>query len=242
MDEAVRKVAANPAAVEAVRKTMEFVSIPAGTFMMGDNTSESKRQKPAHQVTISKPFYLGKYEVTQEQWETVMGSNSYLDKEGRSNPVKVTWDDVQVFIRILNQNEGKNKYRLPTEAEWEYAARAGSQTGWFFGENPADLGQYAWCWDNSQGTTHPVGEKKPNPWGLYDIYGNVDEWVADWYGDYQAGAVTDPTGPPSGPGRVHRGGSLISDAGLCGSAVRLVSPPDSTGHRTGFRLAYSPEK
>jgi formylglycine-generating enzyme required for sulfatase activity len=214
---------------------MEFVEIPAGTFMMG-----SKEETPAHQVTISKAFYLGKHEVTQEQWVAVMGSNPAQFK-GRTNPVEnVSWDGVQVFIQKLNQKEGGNKYRLPTEAEWEYAARAGTKTEWFFGDDPAALGQYAWFDNNSKDTTHPVGEKKPNPWGLYDIYGNVWEWVADGSRKYQAGAVTDPTGPADAPHLGNRGGSWGDSAKFSRSAARSIYSPELINEYLGFRLAFSP--
>jgi len=214
---------------------MEFVLIPAGKFTTGT--------KNERVVTISKPFYLGKYEVTQKQWQAVMGitSNPSNFKE-RTNPVEqVSWDDAQVFIKKLNQKEGGNKYRLPTEAEWEYAARAGSDTEWFFGKDPADLGDYAWFDKNSNKTTHPVGEKKPNPWGLYDIYGNVWEWVQDWAEDYKEGKVTDPTGPESGSYRVFRGGSWRNTDERCRSAERGQSLPGFREGNLGFRLAFSPD-
>jgi formylglycine-generating enzyme required for sulfatase activity len=222
---------------------MEFVLIPAGKVSYAwegkDEFGEDIRQRT---VTISKPFYLGKFEVTQEQWVAVMGEGSNPSKfKGRTNPVEqVSWDDVQVFIQKLNQKEGGNKYRLPTEAEWEHAARAGTTTEYFLGDDPAALSQYAWFSENSQGTIHPVGEKKPNPWGLYDIYGNVWEWVADWYGDYRAGTVADPTGPDSGSTRVVRGGSWSGTAETCRSAGRNRGVPGFRGGSLGFRLAFSP--
>jgi formylglycine-generating enzyme required for sulfatase activity len=225
---------------------MEFVLIPPGQLSyIGEKSTKSERYERV--VTISKPFYLGKYEVTQEQWVAVMGEGSNpAEFKGRSNPVeRVSWDDAQVFIQKLNQKEGGNKYRLPTEAEWEHAARAGTTTEYFFGDDPAALGQYAWFDKNSQGTTHPVGEKKPNPWGLYDIYGNVWEWMADWYEErkedwFKAGAVTDPTGPASGSFRVNRGGSWYDSAEVCRPADRFIRTPDNRFNYLGFRLAFSP--
>ena len=225
---------------------MDFVLIPAGKF---SNAGESTMTK--QMVTISKPFYLGKYEVTQEQWEAVMGKNpsgfnkNPLGLKASTNPVeKVSWDEVQVFIQKLNQKEGGGKYRLPTAAEWEHAARAGTDTEWFFGKDPVPLGEYAWFEENSQGSTHPVGQKKANPWGLYDIYGNVTEWVQDWQdwppNEEPKGAVTDPTGPESGSHRVSRGGSWESPASICRSAVNLGFEPDSRESTRGFRLAFSP--
>jgi formylglycine-generating enzyme required for sulfatase activity len=214
---------------------MEFVLIPAGQFSRGE-------VQPASLVTISRPFYLGKYEVTQEQWVAVMGEGSNPSNfKGHKNPVEnVSWDDAQKFIQKLNEKEGGKKYRLPTEAEWEHAARAGTRTEWFFGDNQAALGEYAWFRGNSQGTTHPVGQKKPNPWGLYDIYGNVGEWVQDWTGEYPKEAVTDPTGPTRGSYRVNRGGGWGLAAEFCRSASRFRFAPVVRDNSLGFRLAFSP--
>jgi formylglycine-generating enzyme required for sulfatase activity len=231
----------------------EFVFIPAGTFLMrggdsvpgGDDSfpngsAPEDGERPARQVIISKPFYLGKFEVTQEQWQAVLGDDN-SDFPGQTNPVEnVSWEDVQVFIRKLNEKEGVQGYRLPTDAEWEYAAEAGARTAYFWGDDPADLGQYDWFYKNSQQTTHPVGKKKPNPWGLYDVYGNVMEWVEDWYGDYEASAVTDPTGPASGNSRVIRGGSWLISAEFCRPACRGGHEPGSRRSDLGFRLAFTP--
>ena len=169
---------------------MEFVLIEPGTFEMGDPGAQ-------HTVTITQPFYLSKYEVTQGQWQAVMGGNpSRFSDCGPNCPVEqVSWEDVEGFIEELNLREGVSVYRLPTEAEWEYAARAGTQTTYHFGNAANRLGQYGWYEDNSGNRSHPVGEKRPNVWGLYDMHGNVWEWVADWYGDYPSGAVIDPRGP-----------------------------------------------
>ncbi|MDR3159529.1 MAG: formylglycine-generating enzyme family protein [Zoogloeaceae bacterium] len=229
---------------------MEFVLIPAGSFMMGsadDDQYAVKNEKPAHWVTISQPFYLGKYEVTQGEWTAVMGDNpSYF--KGRSNPVEsVTWHDVQTFIERLNQKEGTNKYRLPTEAEWEYAARAGTTTRYSFGDDVDSLGRYAWHYDNSGNKTHPVGQKEPNPWGLYDMHGNVWELVQDWEDDYSKSPVTDPRGPSGGSCcRVLRGGSWFDDprhgwGWAFRSARRVGNPPVSRPKDSGFRLAFSPD-
>ena len=218
---------------------MEFVLIPAGSFMMGFEGRESD-EVPVHKVTISRPFYLGRYEVTQEQWASVMGNNP-SEFENWGNPVeRVSWDDVQVFIKKLNQKASGGTYRLPTEAEWEYAAGAGKSTEYFFGDYEGELGRYAWYNDNSGGKTHPVGQKQANPWGLYDIYGNVWEWVQDWYGEYRGGAVTDPKGPSLGSARVFRGGSWRNSAGRCRSATRVDFSPDFRDDLLGFRLAFSP--
>ncbi|MDR1920387.1 MAG: formylglycine-generating enzyme family protein [Candidatus Adiutrix sp.] len=232
---------------------MEFVLIPAGSFVMGAPESESKawaslpgrpdRDVLPHQVTISQPFYLGKYEVTQGQWAAVMGDNpSRYRFEGENNPVEnVSWDDIQVFIQKLNQKDGTDRYRLPTEAEWEYAARAGTTSAYSFGDDDSELGRYAWHQGNARATTHPVGQKEPNAWGLYDMYGNVWELTADWYGAnyYADSPASDPRGPSSGTDRVHRGGSFVSAAAQCRSAYRLPCPPGTYNSNFGFRLAIS---
>jgi formylglycine-generating enzyme required for sulfatase activity len=196
-------------------------------------------EKPPHQVRISTPFYLGNYEVTQGQWQAVMGQNPSQFKGDALLPVEnVSWKDVQEFLRRLNAREGGPKYRLPTEAEWEYAARAGTSTAYSFGDSERQLREYAWYDGNSGNKTHPVGQKKPNEWGLYDMQGNVWEWVQDWYGkdSYTSAAVTDPQGPPSGSHRVIRGGSWYYGAGSCRSAYRGHYGPGYRGGHLGFRL------
>lgn len=237
---------------------MEFVLISAGTFLMGsdDGDAEARNdEKPRRQITISKPFYLSKYEVTQEQWERLMGSNPYslartygsrwdslLEKPGRfkgpKNPATVSWDDAQAFIAKLNEREGRERYRLPTEAEWEYAARAGSTTRYSFGDDAGMLGRYAWHGEDFEnGSTHPVGGKASNAWGLHDMYGNVWEWVWDWYDAryYANSPATDPAGPQSGDKRVVRGGSRHETADDWRSAFRRAYPPDYRGISIGFR-------
>lgn len=227
---------------------MEFVLISAGSFNMGaDKNFEDAfdYETPVHRVTISKPFYLGKYEVTQAQWVAVMGNNSSKFK-GRNNPVEmVSWDDVQIFIDRLNQKEGHDRYRLPTEAEWEYAARAGMESIFSFGDDAAQLGSHAWygeSWDT--GGTHPVGQKQPNAWGLYDMYGNVWELVQDLYGEnyYAESPSTDPEGPSSGEYRVDRGCSWVNAVKYCRSASRYRIIPDGRYMNLGFRLALSPDR
>lgn len=223
---------------------MEFVLIPAGSFMMGGDKNfedASDDETPRHRVTISKSFYMGKYEVTQEQWMALMSSNP-SEFKGRSRPVeKVSWDDAQVFISALNRKEGKEVYRLPTEAEWEYAARAGSTTTYFFGDDKGGLGQYAWYEGNSGKETHPAGQLRANQWGLHDMSGNVWEWCQDWYGDkyYANSPSTDPTGPSSGSARVLRGGSWGNSAQSCRSADRCDYSPGSGINFFGFRLVRS---
>ncbi len=203
---------------------MSFVRIPAGTFEMGLSAR--------HTVTISQAFYLGVHTVTQGQWEAVMGDNPSSFK-GKNRPVEqVSWRDVQEFIRRLKaQEDGGDGYRLPTEAEWEYACRAGTT-----GDYAGDLDAMAWYSDNSGGETHPVGRKAPNAFGLYDMHGNVWEWVADWYGDYPSGAVTDPKGPESGSDRVVRGGGWYGPARYARSADRDDGAPGLRVSNLGFRL------
>ena len=215
---------------------IEFVQIPAGSFIMG--SAEFDDATP-HQVTISKPFCLGKYSITQREWMLVMGTNPSKFK-GDSRPVEqVFWNDCQEFIRKLNAREGVNKYRLPTEAEWEYACRAGSKTKFCFGDGDHILSQYAWFDENSGGETHPVGQLNPNDWGLYDMHGNVWEWCYDWYENYQVRSLTDPSGSSSGSYRVYRGGSLDSLAKSCTSAFRYCGDPIIRDYDLGFRLASS---
>src|SRR3990172_4480542 len=190
---------------------MKFVLIPAGEFDMGSPPDEwggFDTEIPFHHVRISKPFYLGIYPVTQMEWKAIMGENTsrFIDDD---LPVEnVSWSDVQKYIKKLNEKEGTTKYRLPSEAEWEYAARAGTKTRYSFGDEESRLGRYAWYADNSGNETHPVGEKKPNPWGLYDMHGNVWEWVQDrWHNNYD-GAPADGSSWESGDisRRVERGG------------------------------------
>jgi len=223
---------------------MEFVRIEAGTFRMGLPTRRTGRsdERSLHTVHITQPFYLGKYEVTQGQWRAVLGNNpSHFADCGDTCPVEnVSWEDAQAFIAALNVREGITAYRLPTEAEWEYATRAGTRTAYSFGNRPRQLGAYAWYRDNSDGTTHPVGSKRPNDWGLYDLHGNVWEWVADWYGDYPSARVTDPQGPSSGTRRIIRGGGWGYDAPDCRSGSRGIGPPDSRSGSVGFRLTRTP--
>jgi formylglycine-generating enzyme required for sulfatase activity len=217
---------------------MEFVLIPAGTFQMGSNDSDAyDNEKPVHTVHITRPFYLGKYEVTQGQWQAVMGSNPSHFTGDPSRPVEnVSWDDVREFVRRLNGLEGGAAYRLPTEAEWEYAARAGTTNRWSFGDEMSQLGRYAWYDENAEGQTHPVGQLQPNPWGLYDIHGNVWEWVQNWYGKYTGSTAVDPAGPSSGSDRVYRGGSWRYTLRFCRSAFRYYDVPGFRLDNVGFRL------
>ena len=220
---------------------MEFVRIEAGEFVMG-STNGGSDEAPVHRVRLSQAFDLGKYEVTQAQWEAVMGTNpSDFSACGGTCPVEsVSWEDVQTFIGKLNALERVGAYRLPTEAEWEYAARAGTQTAYSFGEDAGDLDRYGWYDENSDTRTHPVGRKRPNGWGLYDVHGNVWEWVADWYGGYSSDLVTDPHGSATGAGRVYRGGGWNSPTRYCRAPNRLYDAPGDRINSLGFRLARTP--
>ncbi|MDD4497023.1 MAG: formylglycine-generating enzyme family protein [Methanosarcinaceae archaeon] len=215
---------------------MEFVKVPSGEFMMGSN--EYDWQKPVHKVTIRTSFYLGKYPVTQKQWKAVMGDNPSIFK-GDDNPVEnVSWDDAQKFIKKLNEMEGKDEYCLPSEAEWEYACRAGTTTRYYFGDDDSKLKDYAWYGENSGSKTHSVGQKKPNPWGFYDMHGNIWEWCQDrWHDDYD-GAPSDGSVWESGSSsdRVFRGGCWYYYARNCRSAIRNYDVPGYRVDYLGFRV------
>ncbi len=216
--------------------------LPPGQFWMGDPKGDG--DETPHEVRLTRAFYMGVHEVTQEQYERVMGTNPSNFK-GASNPVEqVYWKDAVQFCQRLSalpeEKAAGRVYRLPTEAEWEYACRAGSQTRYIFGDGESDLVQHAWLDNNSDSKTHPVGKKKPNAWGLYDMHGNVWEWCSDWYGDYPSGAVCDPTGPQTGSLRVLRGGGWSSGAARCRSASRSWAYPSARFNYYGFRLVLSP--
>lgn len=219
---------------------LEMVAIPAGSFMMGDEKGDAD-ERPVHQVTIGKPFYLGKFEVTQEQWEAVMGGNPSHFK-GKKNPVdRVSWEAAQEFIGKLNEKFAASgaTFSLPTEAQWEYACRAGGSTRYGFGDAEGELAEYGWFADDAGRTTHPVGEKKPNVWGLYDMHGNVWEWCGDWYDGnyYSQSPASDPTGPSVVSSRVLRGGSWGDPAPYCRSASRYCLPPWFCVYSYGLRMA-----
>ena len=227
---------------------MVFVPIQPGTFMMGSPSSESGRDsdETQHEVTLTQGFYMQTTEVTQGQWKAVMGSNpSYFPNCGDNCPVeKVSWNDVQSFITKMNER-GEGTYRLPTEAEWEYCARAGTITAFYNGgisetgcNLDPNLNQIGWYCGNASSKTHPVAQKQPNAWGLYDMSGNVWEWCQDWYGSYPTSSVTDPTGPTSGSSRVLRGGYWYNYARYCRSANRRYNSPGGTDYDLGFRLVF----
>ena len=233
-----------------------MVRIHGGTpFLMGaphDQRGSTSYERPQHLVTISEDYYLGKLEVTQAQWHAVMGGNpSHFSDCGATCPVEqVSWDDIAGaggFLDRLNGAHGATVYRLPTEAEWEYAARAGTDARFSYGDalecgdECESCGTHArnmwWC--GNAGSTHPGGEKPPNPWGLFDMHGNVWEWVSDWYGTYVSAPQTDPQGRVTGKRRIVRGGSWSADASHCRSTRRFYSAPIYRYDSVGFRLARS---
>ena len=221
--------------------SIDMVRVEAGTFKMGA-TAEMKNpwvlEKPTHKVTLTNDYYIGKYEVTQALWQAVMGSNpSYF--KGDNLPVEqVSWNDCQEFLSKLNRITGKT-FRLPTEAEWEYAARGGKKSRGCQYSGSNNLSDVAWYWDNSGSKTHAVGSKQSNELGIYDMSGNVWEWCQDWHGRYSKSSQTNPTGATSGSGRVSRGGCWIGDAGLCRSSYRSDDAPDDRNSDLGFRLVLS---
>ncbi|NQT87550.1 formylglycine-generating enzyme family protein, partial [bacterium] len=188
-------------------------------------------------VRISKPFWLGKTEVTQEQWQAIMGANPSKFQAPEHPVEQVNWADCQTFLAKLNEKVVRKGFRLPTEAEWEYACRAGAATQFHFGNAKEQLRDYAWWTGNTAGRTYPVGRRKPNPWRLYDMPGNVWEWCQDGYGDYASRAQTDPTGLTGAGSRVRRGGSWLSNAGSCRSAYRGYLTPDLRSDYVGFRIS-----
>ncbi|MGM0490864.1 MAG: formylglycine-generating enzyme family protein [Planctomycetota bacterium] len=233
---------------------MKLALIPSGEFMMGSSESAEALRKafgtkpewrlfqgerPQHKVQITKAFYLGVHEVTQRQYEEVMGEDQSRF-EGLSRPVeRVSWEDAATFCKKLSDMANGENYRLPTEAQWEYACRAGTTTRYNSGNQLDPL--YAWFRENSYTQTHPVGEKEPNAWGLYDMHGNVGEWCADWYDDeyYTRSPLQDPQGPATGSRRVMRGGSWLIEAARCRSARRSSEPWAKRYEYLGFRVALA---
>ena len=220
---------------------IELVKVEGGTFMMGA-TSEMKNpnsnEKPVHQVTLTNDYYMGKYEVTQALWQAVMGSNP-SEYKGDNLPVEtVSWNDCQKFISKLNSLTGR-MFRLPTEAEWEYAARGGKESRGYQYSGSSNISDVAWYDENSGSKTHPVGTKQANELGIYDMTGNVWEWCSDWYSSYSSSSQTNPTGSDSGSARVSRGGGWFNDASYCRLSVRFYYTPDFRLDILGLRLALS---
>lgn len=247
--EKTKTVAGPPPITNAVG--MKFVYISPGVFTMGSPTHETGRDadEQQHRVTLTKGFYMQTTEVTQGQWTAVMGDfPSDFDDYDEDCPVEmVSWSDVQVFIRKLNQLEGRQRYRLPTEAEWEYSCRAGSKTALTNGKvsqlecrHDAKLAAVGWYCGNAKGRPHSVARKNPNQWGLFDMHGNINEWCQDNFGEYPSTAVNDPAGPLTGNCRVYRGGSWFSSAGASRSAVRNCNTPAYRSNHLGFRVVMNP--
>jgi len=227
---------------------IEFVYCPAGSFMMGSPKNEEDREDDElqHKVEISQGFWMGKVPVTQGQWEEVVGEwpeDEPSDDVGKGvnyPAYNTSWEDSQEFIAVLNSRSGNSHYRLPTEAEWEYACRATSTGAYCGGNFDGQLRAHGWFDENSGYKTHPVGKKVANAWGLHDMHGNVWEWCEDWYGDYSSGSQTDPTGPANGSGRVIRGGGWSNNARHCRSAYRSGGSPGKRYDDLGFRLLRTP--
>jgi formylglycine-generating enzyme required for sulfatase activity len=197
--------------------------------------SSYKYEKPAHEVTLSAPYYLGKFEITQEQYLQVTGMTPSNFK-GRDLPVEqVSWENAQEFCKKVSEKTG-SAVRLPTDAEWERACRAGTKTTYYTGDAETDLDRAGWCDRNSKKVTHPVGQKTPNAWGVHDMHGNVWEWCADWYGEYVKGAQRNPTVKADGGARVLRGGSWNYDPWFCRSAYRSWNSPGQRHFSLGFRV------
>ena len=227
---------------------MAFVWIEPGSFVMGSPESDEPRwetEGPQHRVTLTRGYWLGKYEVTQGQWSAVMGTCPW---DGQANTVDdarsaasyITWEDAQDLVGTLNCGSVHYAFRLPTEAEWEYASRAGTTTQWPFGDDPADLDEYAWhranAWDVGERYPHAVGTRRANPWGLHDMHGNLWEWCQDWFGAYGVEPQVDPTGPANGEVHVFRGGAFYCAQARTRCAHRGGIAPAARGNRQGLRL------
>ena len=221
--------------------SIEMVKVEAGSFNMGATPEKENpydSEKPVHRVTLTNNYYIGKYEVTQALWQVVMGNNPSRFK-GDDLPVeKVSWDDCQDFISKLNAMTGK-RFRLPSEAEWEYAARGGKKSRGYQYSGSNTFGDVAWYYGNSGPKTHAVGTKQPNELGIYDMTGNVWEWCQDWFGSYSSSPQTNPTGAASGSYRVYRGGSWCNSARDCRTSYRRGNTPDFRYFDLGLRLVLS---
>ncbi|MGB5987129.1 MAG: formylglycine-generating enzyme family protein [Desulfobacterales bacterium] len=228
---------------EVVTNTIgiELVPLPAGSFTLGgDPVAEQadENERPRHLVTFHSNFSMGKYPVTQAQWQMLMASNPSHFQDADRPVEMVSHSDALRFIERLNQKESTQAYRLPTEAQWEYAARAGSRSTYCFGPERMKLGQYAWYRNNSEAGTHPVGQLLPNGWNLYDMHGNVHEWCLDWFDRnyYARSPEVDPQGPARGLARSLRGGDWGSADWYCRCASRSLSSADRRSPRVGFRV------
>jgi len=234
---------------------MTFKLVPAGQFTMGNakhadslrasyagsSNADFADESPARPVRLTKPFFFSVTEVTQEHYQKVMGANPSVNKSPKCPVDSVSWEDAHRFCQKLSEQEGRT-YRLPTEAEWEYACRAGTSTQFYFGDDPAALAEHGWYADNAGKKSHPVGEKKANPWGFHDMHGNVSEWCGDWFDTdtYSFTKTPDPTGPLTGSGRVIRGGSWDSRAVLCRATRRTRELPSFKNATLGLRVVLEP--
>ncbi len=228
--------ATGPAVSSRLTTLTNMVLIKAGSF-----------QRIAHPVVLTYDFWIGKYEVTQGEYAALMGKNPSRFPGDLTRPVeKLSWLDAAAYCAELTKQERKSghlpegyEYRLPSEAEWEYACRAGSTNQFSFGDSTADTAQYAWTMENSDGTTHPIGQKRPNAWGLYDMHGNVWEWCSDWFAPYPAMALTNPAGAASSKFKVFRGGGWNQTAEFARASNRFMMAPTNGIHFVGFRIALS---
>ena len=223
------------------RLGMKFAWVPAGTFLMGSPDHEQDRlaNETQHRVILTKGFFLGIHPVTRAQWQAVMGKKKSLHGTGRLPVVEISWYDSLAFCEKLSKRDGES-YRLPTEAEWEYACRAGSSSAYCFGDYFNHLGDYAWFMYSAgfQSPPRPVGQKKPNAWGLFDMHGNVGEWCWDWSGEYTTEDAIDPEGSPTGRFRVQRGGSTRMFPWQLRSAVRCRLLASNSYEDVGFRVCF----
>ena len=224
--------------------SLDLVWIPPGVFQMGSPFGEEGRfitEGRRHQVTLTCGFWMGKYPVTQQQWERVMGTNPSHVKGPRLPVDLVNWSDCQSFVEALNRilNAEGLTADVPSEAQWEYACRAGTETRFWSGDRVADLARVAWFSDNSDKQPHEVGRKPANAWGLCDMHGNIWQWCRDWLGNYPRDTATDPHGPDAGQERVLRGGSWSSEADICRAAYRFSYPPDYRIMTAGLRVVAS---
>jgi len=214
---------------------LELVRIQPGTFLMGS----FQHNPPVHSVTLTKPFYIGKYEVTQEQWLAVMSENRSRFKDAKRPVENVSWEDCQKFLATLNATAVGRRFSLPTEAQWEYSCRAGGTNEFSKSDVEADLDSVAWHQKNAAKMTQPVGGKEPNAWGLYDMLGNVWEWCDDWWGNFDGADEIDPPGPKEGWMRVLRGGSWFNYGASCRTANRGFYEPTTRNDHSGFRVVVT---
>ena len=225
--------------------SLDLVWIPAGVFQMGSPFNEPGRfitEGRRHQVTLTRGYWIGKFPVTQQQWERVTGDNPSHFKGPRLPVTQVSWDDCQRFVKALNLILATHDLTaaLPTEAQWEYACRAGTATRFWPGERVTDLARAGWFAGNSDDQPHPVGEKAVNPWGLYDVHGNVWQWCQDWLAPYPPESAVDPHGPAAGDERVLRGGAWSAEPDVCRAAYRFSYPPTYRIMTAGLRLVLTP--